>query len=68
MELWKFHSNVDATDDLKDVLYSLGIVSGDSLCVHGELCRFGVPMLSKICSCRQFTRHCLNVVAQKEIS
>lgn len=47
MELWKFHSRVYSTDDLKDVLYSLGIVSGDSLCVHSELYRFGAPMLPK---------------------
>ena len=47
MELWKFHSRVDSTDDLKNCLQSLGITEGDSLCVHSELFRFGVPMLSK---------------------
>ncbi|MCM1223612.1 MAG: AAC(3) family N-acetyltransferase [Lachnospiraceae bacterium] len=47
MDIVKFKDTTYSTEDLKNVLSALGIVAGDSLCVHSELFRFGIPLLPK---------------------
>lgn len=47
MNLFKFKDTIYSTEDLKNILNTLGITRGDSLCVHSELFRFGIPLLPK---------------------
>ena len=47
MDLLRFKDKIYTTQDLKKILRNLGIKEGDTLLVHTESFRFGIPLLSK---------------------
>ncbi len=48
MKYFLEHNDKKYSDkDLIDAFYQLGIKRGDILCVHTELFKFGIPLLSR---------------------